>query len=190
MNHDLGDRQKTYEAAYDYSIIGRIPVIIRVDGRGFSKLTRDVPRPYCKKMAQAMTYTMFETIKQIDGAAFGYTQSDEITFVIHRPYSKKVDAESWFNNRIQKIGTVTSSMVTYYFNEFRKKHEFAPNISGPAFFDARVFGIADTTETINNLIFRQQDCRVNAVSSATTAEMGTEIRSQGSVLQATRQEHW
>jgi len=171
MNHDLSDRQKQYEAAYDHSIIGRIPVIIRVDGRGFSKLTRDVPKPYCRKMAKAMAYTMFETIKQIDGAAFGYTQSDEITFIIHRPYTKKNDADSWFNNRIQKIGTVTSSMVTYYFNEFRKTED-APNISGPSFFDARVFGLPDSTETINNLIFRQQDCRVNAVSSAAMAELG------------------
>ncbi len=171
MNHDLGDRQKAYEAAYDYSIIGRIPVIVRVDGRAFSKVTRDVPKPYCKKTSTAMAYTMFETIKQIDGATFGYTQSDEITFVIYKPYSKKSDSDTWFNNRIQKICTATASMATYYFNEFLHTPE-SPNISGPAFFDARVFGLPDVTETINNLIFRQQDCRVNAISSATIAELG------------------
>ena len=31
----LGDRMKGYEKAYDASIIGRVPVVVRVDGKGF-----------------------------------------------------------------------------------------------------------------------------------------------------------
>lgn len=169
MKQDLGNRQKRYEDSYDYSIINRIPVIIRVDGRGFTKLTRDVPRPFCYKTSGAMAYAMFETIRQIDSSLIGYTQSDEITFVL---WPKNIESEPWFNNRIQKIGSIVSSMVTYYFNEYVNSSEEPPNIKGPALFDARVFGLPNATEVINNLIFRQQDCRVNAVSSAAMAELG------------------
>lgn len=169
MKQDLSDRQKSYEKDYDYSITNRIPVIVRVDGRGFTKLTRDVPKPFCYKTSSAMAYSMFESIKQIDSSIIGYTQSDEITFVL---WNKNIESDSWFNNRVQKIGSIVSSMVTYYFNEYVKSSDEPPNIKGPAFFDARVFALPNATEVINNLIFRQQDCKVNAVTSAAKAEMG------------------
>jgi len=168
MKTNLGDRHKAYEKACDYSIIKRLPIIIRVDGRGFTKLTRDVPKPYCKKMSAAMAYAMFESIKVIDSAAFGYTQSDECTFVL---WPSNKDADPWFGNRIQKMASITSATFTYHFNQFTTGAN-RPNIKGPAIFDARVFSLPSISEVINNLIWRQQDCRVNAVSSAAMAEMG------------------
>lgn len=169
MKTDLSDRHKAYESTYDYKIISRLPIVIRVGGRAFSKLTRDLPKPFCKKMSSAMVHAMFESIKVIDSAAFGYTQSDECTFVL---WANNRDADPWFANRIQKICSVTASTFTYHFNDFVNNTDARPNIHGPAIFDARMFALPSVSEIINNLIWRQQDCRINAVSSAAMAELG------------------
>ena len=48
-----------------------------------------------------MATTLIETVKQIDGAVFGYQQSDEITFVLRNDWTN--DTDPWFSNRVQKI---------------------------------------------------------------------------------------
>jgi tRNA(His) 5'-end guanylyltransferase len=179
MKFDLSERHKEYEKSYDTSIIKRLPIIIRVDGRGFSKLTRNVPKPYCRKISAAMAYAMFESIKVIDSGAFGYTQSDECSFIL---WPNNRDADPWFGNRIQKMCSVTASTFTYYFNDFISNSGNKPNIYGPALFDARIFALPSVSEVINNLIWRQQDCRINAVSSAAMAELGRKYGKRAATL--------
>ena len=166
----IGDRHKTYEFAYDHTIIRRVPIIIRVDGRSFSKVTRRIRRPYCEKMMNLMSLTMLETIKLMDGAVFGYQQSDEITFVLKN--DQELDTEPWFGNRIQKIVGVTASTVTYFFNEILSEMEDPPELIGQTTFDARVFAVPDYSEAVNNLVFRQQDCSRNSLTAAAYAEFG------------------
>lgn len=166
----LGDRQKNYEFAYNYKIIRRVPVIIRIDGRSFSKVTRKLLGPYCPKMMELMSITMLETIKQMDGAVFGYQQSDEITFVLKN--DQELGTEPWFDNRIQKMASITAATATYIFNETFASMEDPPNLIGQSIFDARVFAVPDYSEAVNNLIFRQQDCMKNALSSAAFSALG------------------
>ena len=169
----IGDRHKAYESVYDSTIIRRIPVIIRADGRSFSKVTRRIRRPYCNKMLNLMSLTMLETIKQMDGAVFGFQQSDEITFVLKN--DQELETEPWFGNRIQKLCSITSSMVTYIFNEALSNMEDPPELIGQTIFDTRVFAVPDYSEAVNNLVFRQQDCIANAITGAAYAELGRQF---------------
>lgn len=169
----LGDRQKLYEKATDYEIIRRVPVIIRVDGRKFSSLTKKLPRPFCPKMLNLMSDTMINSIKNIDGAIFGYQQSDEITFVLRNDQS--LDSEPWFGNRIQKICSITAALVTLNFNNLLKDLQDPPVLLGQAIFDARVFALPSALEVANNLIFRQHDCIRNAITSASRAELSNKF---------------
>lgn len=159
--NDIGNRHKEYESCYDYKITRRIPIIIRVDGKGFSNLTRRIEKPYCPTMLGLMAATMHDTIVQMDGAVFGYQQSDEISFILRNDQS--INTDPWYGNRVQKLSSITASLVTLNFNKCLSKLNEPPNLIGNALFDARVFAVPNESEAINNLIFRQQDCIRNAV---------------------------
>lgn len=168
--YSLGDRQKGYELASDFCLMRRVPVIIRVDGRSFSKATRRLTRPYCPRMIELMSTTMLLAAKQIDGATFAYQQSDEITFVLRNDQS--LDTIPWFGNRVQKIASITAGLCTYIFNEELWTMDDPPELMGPTLFDARAFTVPSAGEAINNLVFRQQDCSRNALTAAAYAALG------------------
>lgn len=60
----------------------------------------------------------------IQGCAFGYTQSDEITLILIDYES--FNQEAWLNYEIQKMVSTAASMTTMYFNKIfeRKVKEF------------------------------------------------------------------
>jgi len=176
MTKSFSERQKEYESAYDQTIIKRIPVIIRVDGKNFSKVTRKLSRPYCHKMMRTMQETMLYVARDLGGCVFAYTQSDEISFVLRN--DQELDTEPWFGNRTQKLSSVVASMTTYHFNNLVNNSLDPPRLCGMPCFDARTFGVPDFNETINNLYFRQTDCRRNSIEGAARAEISKKVGSK------------
>lgn len=159
----LGDRMKTYEKAYDTYMPSRLPVIIRLDGKKFSKYTKKLKakKPFDEGFASSMANTMRAIASNIEGCLFGYCQSDEITLVIRNDQSFESDA--WLGNRIQKIVSITASMTSVEFNkQIRRFYADAPD----AYFDCRVFIVPSVVEAENCVLWRQNDCTKNSVSSA------------------------
>lgn len=161
---DLGDRMKQYERAYDTYMPSRLPVIIRIDGKGFSRFTKKIQakKPFDSWFSDSMAQAMLETAEKIEGCVFAYTQSDEMTFVIKNDQSE--ESTPWFGNRIQKLTSVASSFVTATFNQrlFRLLEKDVPL----AYFDARVFIVPSWQEAINCLVWRQNDATKNSISAA------------------------
>ena len=157
---NLGDRMKSYEGAYETSMIGRLPVIIRVDGKRFSKLTKRIKaeKPFDDRFSAAMTSAMFKTAQDIEGCVIGFTQSDEITFVVRNDQS--LESEPWFGNRVQKITSITASMCTAHF-----LNAIGDDV-GHAYFDARTFVVPNIIEAGNCLVWRQNDAVKNIISAA------------------------
>jgi len=134
MYDTLGDRQKDYEKAFDYSLIRRTPIIVRVDGRSFHKVCRKLAKPYEPLMLEAMVNTMFYVVSEMAGAVFAYQQSDEITFVLRNDQS--LDSEPWYDNRVQKIVSIVSSLATLGFNKTINNIDKKLDLTGDAIFDA------------------------------------------------------
>lgn len=171
----MGDRLKRYEAAYDQTIISRVPVIIRLDGKGFSRWTKSVSavKPFDNELSNNMANAMVKTAEKIEGCLFGFTQSDEITFVLRNDQS--LESSPWFSNRIQKICSITSSIFTAEFNR-NWGDRIPPDTYFPlAYFDARVFAVPTLQESINTLIWRQQDSVKNSISCSTYYECAKKI---------------
>lgn len=159
----LGDRMKLYEASTESRIIPRLPVIVRLDGRSFSRFTKGMERPFDAKLRQAMIEVTKYLIEQ-SHAKIGYTQSDEITLVL---YSENIKAGSiFFDGRVQKLASNFASMASTKFLLEMQKH-FPEKVDGaktlPSF-DARVFPVPSMTEAANNLVWRCQDASKNSVS--------------------------
>ncbi len=156
----LGDRIKNYENSCDTNIIGRLPIIIRADGKNFSRWTKAAKfvKPFDKDLLEAMAHAMRTTAEKIDGCKFAFTQSDEITFVLRNDQS--LESTPWFGNRVQKICSVVASMISVHFNRWYG------TALAPDYFDTRVFAVPNITEAINSIVWRQNDAVKNSVSAA------------------------
>ena len=78
----LNERMKMYEDIESKRIlIPKLPICIRIDGRGFSNYTKGMIRPFDKNFTDSMIETMKFLIEETD-AIIGYAQSDEISLIL------------------------------------------------------------------------------------------------------------
>lgn len=161
----LGSRMKRYEESTNFHIIPRVPIMIRIDGKSFSKLTKKLHlnKPYDENFSRWMSETAICIASEIQGCMLGYVQSDEMTFAIRSDQTNKTTP--WFDNRIQKIISVAASISAAVFNNFIPLDENNKKVTY-AFFDCRVWPMPSIIEVFNNFIWRQIDCTKNSISSA------------------------
>lgn len=149
----LGDRMKAYEGAFKHSLPARMPVVIRVDGKAFHTWTKKVKaeRPFDDKLIGSMQVTAVELCKEIQGAVLAYTQSDEISILVHN--YKRLTSQGWFANEIQKMVSISASLASSVMTEA---------YGCRTLFDSRVF-ILPESEVVNYFIWRQQDASRNSI---------------------------
>ena len=178
---DLGKRMKSYEKVAQSYLYKRTPVIIRLDGKAAHTFTKGFDKPFDMRFINAMQRTMLDLCMGIEGAVFGYTESDEITIVLVD--YKTLDTQSWFNYRTDKICSIASSMATlsfyrwfdFYVSEFKQKCRIEHDEESQALldsynkaldkgllFDARCFNLPKE-EVANNIYWRQLDATRNSI---------------------------
>ncbi len=162
-NDAFGDRMKTYEAAEaQRTLPPDLPVLVRIDGRRFSKFTRGFRKPFDPDLSGAMRETCRLLVEET-GARAGYVQSDEISLILERRHEE--DALP-FSGRSQKIASTCASLATALF--IRALHRTRPDraLDGVPSFDARAWSVPDRTEAANAILWRVQDARKNGISAA------------------------
>lgn len=152
--------KQQYEDRTRYALPRRTYTILRCDGKAFHTFTRRCEKPYDARLVGAMTAGAVALCGEAQGACFAYIQSDEISVLLQDFGDIKTDA--WFDGNIQKIVSVSASVVSGAFNYQYYGAEASPY---PAVFDGRVFTIPDPTEVENYFIWRQQDAVRNSIQS-------------------------
>jgi len=182
MKDPLGDRMKDfYEDRTRYKLARRTNTIIRIDGKAFHTFTKGLDRPFDRGLIEDMDKTAEYLCQNIQGAKFGYVQSDEISILI-TDYDD-IDTHAWFDGNLQKMASIAASLATAKFNQLRmtrftRNSGFEPKYRDGSYiseteielfklamFDARVFQIPYQEEAINYFIWRQQDATRNSISS-------------------------
>jgi tRNA(His) 5'-end guanylyltransferase len=159
MSDDFGDRMKLYEQVEaGRKAMPLLPIIIRLDGKGFSKWTKGLERPYDTRLSDIMVEVTEFLVDQLD-ARIGFTESDEISLVL---YSDDIKKEVFYNGKIQKLVSVSASMATAIFN-LRSQGVFDKPV---AFFDSRVWTVPNLAEAANAILWREQDATKNSISMA------------------------
>lgn len=162
----LGDRMKDYERREtDHRFMNFAPVVARMDGRGFSKWTAGLQRPYDPKLSQVMIDVTRRLVAET-GARIGYTQSDEITLVL---LVDEIGQTMMFDGKAQKLCSVLAAMTTSFFMiecMERGGEELARRAMRAPQFDARVFQVPNKGEAANAVLWRELDATKNAVSMA------------------------
>ena len=169
---NLEDRMKSYEQAARTVLPRRLPIIIRVDGKGFSDYTKQLPgKPFDRNFISVMESTARALCQEIQGAQMAYVQSDEISVLVHG--YKKFESEPWFGNQVQKMVSVSAAVAsaTFTANSWRMWAKLAvrdadplPSIGDiePAYFDARVFVVPEA-DVANYFLWRQRDGIRNSI---------------------------
>jgi tRNA(His) 5'-end guanylyltransferase len=173
MKDPLGDRMKDfYEDRTRYKLARRTNTIIRIDGKAFHTYTKGLQRPFDQGLMEDMNKTTEYLCQNIQGAKFGYVQSDEISILI-TDYDD-IDTHAWFDANLQKMASIAASLATAEFNRLRLIRKMNTTVATAgsileqfkhAMFDARVFQIPYQEEVINYFIWRQQDATRNSISS-------------------------
>lgn len=170
---NLSDRMKEfYEDRTKVFLSRRMITIIRLDGKGFSKFTKGFNKPFDDGFSDDMDETTKYLCENIQGAKFGYTQSDEITIVLTD--FDNLETSAWFDYNVQKMTSIAASMATAKFNQLRtlrlSNNSYLDyddvKANTLAMFDARVFQVPTLDEMVNVIIWRQQDCTRNSISMA------------------------
>jgi len=153
-------RMKGYEECSQQTLVRRTPVIIRVDGKNFSKLTRKWCRkPFDREFMHCMEHAAHRLCRDAQNVRLAYFQSDEISLLM-TDY-KTLNTDAWFDNKTQKMASVAAGIATAGFLEEFVKRFMHPDIGGwpeaVAFpsFDARAFNIP-REEVTNYFVWRQR----------------------------------
>lgn len=161
-NTSLGDRMKMYEHHSQSMPVffKELPVVVRIDGRGFSRWTKGLARPYQPELLDLMQRVAGALVADpLSECVLAYGQSDEISFLL-RP--TPWDRDGQFALKRDKIVSLTAAEATKYFNEFRRDYPVLAEKPGGAF-DARAFQLPTKEEAVNALIWRQQDATRNSI---------------------------
>lgn len=178
----LALRMKQYEATSKTYLLPNMNNVIRLDGKAFHTYTKGFKRPFDDDLISAMDEAAIYLCNNIQGAKFGYVQSDEISicFTDYDTYETTLP----FEGQVQKIVSTFASMCAGKFNHVRTKQivkkiietddsdsndgvfiQTALEVMKLAAFDARVFQLPNKEEVVNAILWRQQDCTRNSISS-------------------------
>ena len=183
MNDYLGERMKDqYEHRTRYFVPRRTYSIIRLDGKAFHTYTKGLNKPFDAGLYEDMDSAIVKLMGELQGAVLAYTQSDEISVLLTDFAMPNTCA--WFDGNIQKMASVSASIITAEFNKIRmigwmkgQRYQMRDEDDSLndnrvmsaddlpiAYFDSRVFTIPDRNEVMNYFRWRQQDCIRNSVS--------------------------
>lgn len=159
---NFGDRMKMYERLEtEQRFMPLLPLYVRIDGRSFSKYTRDAKRPFDEELHYAMVATTQALVKEFN-AKIGYTQSDEISLIL---YSDDVKSPLPFDGKKQKLLSVLASFTAAQFGRDMAGVERFAGKAAPCF-DCRIMPMPNKVEAANAVLWRVQDATKNAISMA------------------------
>src|SRR5574337_1264921 len=96
-NIKLKDRIESYQEASDIKLLSRVPLIISINGRSFSKLTSLLDKPFCPKFSECILSTMLKLCADIEGALFAYQHNDEIIVAVRN--DQNLETTPWYDNK-------------------------------------------------------------------------------------------
>jgi tRNA(His) 5'-end guanylyltransferase len=190
---DLGDRIKRLERESEGDRLPRHrPFVVRLDGHKFSKFTKKMVKPYDEVFATSMLRTASDLVNEFNPRTV-FTESDEITMVFHGIPEDAVGSTHIYDGRKQKICSLmagfASTRFNFHFNHFNNVHD----LIGRAYFDARVFSVANDTEAMEAVLWRQRDDTfrngVNAIAQSMFSSRALHGKKLVQVMQMLREKN-
>lgn len=172
MNFDeLDKKMRIYEQSIDQSILPELYMVARIDGRNFTRLTKELchfDAPFDERFRDYMV----DTVKHLMDCGFrivyGYTESDEISLLFH-------PGENTFGRKVRKYNSVLAGEASA---------AFTAKLGVVAAFDCRMVPLPSIERVQDYFLWRQEDAHRNALNAHCYWTLRKE---DNSVQDATRQ---
>lgn len=148
---ELDVKMRVYETAHDHSVLPGLHIVARLDGRGFTRLTREThpfDPPYDERFRDLMVTTTDHLMKCGFKIIYGFTQSDEISLLFHRD-------DNTFGRKLRKLISVLAGEASARFSLL---------LGDVACFDCRVSQLPNVETVIDYFRWRQEDANRNALN--------------------------
>lgn len=153
MDFDTLDRQmRRFEQSLDRTMLEGIYVVARLDGHGFTRLTKkewDLEKPFDIKFRDAMIATTRHLMNCGFRIIYGYTQSDEISLLFHLD-------DATFGRKDRKLLSILSGEASAAFSLFTGRL---------GVFDNRLVPLPNEDSVIDYFRWRQEDAHRNSLNS-------------------------
>jgi tRNA(His) 5'-end guanylyltransferase len=148
---ELNSQMRSIEAAHDRRIATGVCAVARMDGRGFTRLTKERHKfdaPFGDRFCDYMVKTTEHLMNCGFRVVYGYTQSDEISLLFHPD-------ETNYGRSIQKCVSVLAGEASA---------KFSLLLGDVAVFDARVCELHTIDQLIDYFRWRAEDAYRNSLS--------------------------
>lgn len=149
----LSERLKIYETAHDFCVPPNIFIIARIDGRGFSNLTKkkhhNFSRPFDEQFRDCMIETTIHLMNSGFKVNYGYTQSDEISLLFDIN-------EGLFSRKTRKLNSILAGEASA---------KFSLTLGDLGAFDCRISQLPRTTDVVDYFTWRSEDAHRNSLNA-------------------------
>ena len=181
---ELDRKMRIYETAADLCVLPEIFMVARIDGRGFTRLTKvahPFEAPFDPRFRDYMTATTAHLMQCGFNVLFGYTQSDEISLLFH-------PRENAYKRKLRKYHSLLAGEASA---------KFSLLLGDLAAFDCRISQLPTAELVVDYFRWRNEDAHRNAlnahcywalrrqgrtVNQATTAVEGLSVSEKNELL--------
>lgn len=149
---DLDKVMREYETAYDFCVPARNYMVARIDGRNFSRLTKEThafEAPFDIRFRDYMVATTKHLMECGFRVLYAYTESDEISLLFH-------PEETAFGRKIRKYHSILAGEASAC---------FSLALQDAACFDCRISVLPDIGLVLDYFRWRSEDAHRNALNA-------------------------
>lgn len=148
---ELDAQMRVFETAHDYCVLPGMYIVARLDGRSFTRLTKDIHQfeaPFDSRFRDLMLDTAEALLTEFS-ATYAYTQSDEISLLFPL-------ACNLFNRKLRKLNSVLAGFASA---------KFALGLGSIASMDCRICELPSKRYVVDYFRWRNEDAHRNALSA-------------------------
>lgn len=153
MNFDeLDKKMRVYEQSIDQCILPDMYLVARLDGRSFSRLTKEVcnfEAPFDVRFRDMMVNTVKQLMDCGFRAVYGFTESDEISLLFHKE-------EATFGRKVRKFNSILAGQASA---------AFSLQLGQVIAMDCRLVPLPNIEKVKDYFLWRQEDAHRNALNA-------------------------
>ena len=149
---ELDLKMRVFETANDRSVLPGMFMVARIDGRNFTRLTKETHKfeaPYDVRFRDMMIETTAHLMNCGFKTVYGYTQSDEISLLFH-------PAITTFDRKVRKYNSILAGEASAAFSLRLQDH---------ACFDSRISELPNVNLVVDYFRWRNEDAHRNALNA-------------------------
>lgn len=149
---DLDKKMRVYERSIDQIIAPDIYLVARLDGRNFTRLTKEVCQfeaPFDVRFRDMMVNTVEHLMDCGFRVIYGFTESDEISLLFHKD-------EETFGRKVRKYNSVLAGEASAV---------LSLQMGLPAVMDCRIIPLPNAERVQDYFLWRQEDACRNALNA-------------------------